>query len=196
MSKELRLHFAKHVELTEQEFAFCQSFFQTKRVRKHTLLLQEGEVCKYFLFVASGCLRAYAMDRKGEEHIVHFAFESWWITDDSSFWTGAPAIYFIEALEDSELLMIDAPGMETLLQKCPKLERHFRILLTNHAIALDRRIAASLSLSAEENYLQLLKVYPQLAQRVSLKHISSYLGITPESLSRIRKRLAKRPQKS
>ena len=196
MSDRLRAHFARHINLTDAEYEFCISLFISRRLRKKTLLLQEGEICKYLIFVEKGCLEAYVLDDRGEAHVVHFALEDWWLTDDYSFWSGAPATYFIEALEDSQLLMIERDSLESLFARYPKFERYFRILLTNHAVALDRRIAASLSMSAKERYLYLIKLYPTLTQRVSLKHISSYLGITPESLSRVRADLAKKTRKS
>ena len=196
MWEQLRSHFARHIELTDQEWAFCISLFTSRRIKRKTFLLQEGEVCKHLVFVLKGCLDAYIVDRKGEEHVVHFALEDWWLTDDYSFWTGVPGTYFIQALEDSELLIINRDSLEQLFLRHPKFDRYFRILLTNHAVALDRRIVASLSMSAEERYLYLLKLYPNLAQRVSLKQISSYLGITPESLSRVRANLARKSKKS
>lgn len=192
MSQELRSHIAKYIQLTDEEFAGIVPSFLPRRLRKKTYILQEGEICKYLIFVKTGMLRAFTVDSKGEEHVIHFAAENWWLADDFSFWNGKQAIYFIEALEDSELLVIDHESLVRLFERYPRFERYFRLLLTNHAIALDRRIAASLSMSAEERYLQLIKLYPNLIQRVSLKHVSSYLGITPESLSRIRNNLAKR----
>jgi CRP-like cAMP-binding protein len=196
MSERLKAHFARHIDLSDAEYSFCLSLFVPRRARKKTFLLQEGEICKYLIFVEKGCLDAHVLDDQGEPHIVHFAVEDWWITDDYSYWTGNPAKYFIETLEDSQLLMIDRDSLESLFARYPKFERYFRILLQNHAVALDRRIAASLTMSAEEHYLYLLKLYPNITQRISLKYISSYLGITPESLSRVRARLAKKARKS
>ncbi len=151
---------------------------------------------QYLAFVTKGCLRSYTIDKKGEEHIVQFAPEGWWITDLYSFLTGKEATYFIDALEDSDVLLMDAAAYEKLCKTVPKFERYFRILLQNNYIATHRRVVASISLSAEEQYLQMLEEFPAIVQRVAQRHIASYLGITPEALdSRIRNRIAKQ-QKS
>ncbi len=190
MFDRLREHVSKLIPLSDDEFPTCTSLMIPKRVRKGTYLVQEGDVSKYLAFVTNGCLRAYAIDKKGEEHIVQFALEGWWITDLYSFLTGKPGEYFVDALEDSEVLMIDAVSYEKLCTTVPKFERYFRILLQNHYIATQRRVLASIGLSAEEQYLQMLDDYPNIVQRVAQRHIASYLGITPEALSRIRHRMA------
>jgi CRP-like cAMP-binding protein len=138
-------------------------------------------------------MRAYSVDQKGEEHIVQFALEGWWISDLYSFLTGKPSTYDIEALEESDVLLIDLPSYEKLCTTVPAFERYFRILLQNNYIATHRRLLASISLSAEEQYVQLINDYPTIVQRVAQRHIASYLGITPEALSRIRGRMAKHP---
>jgi CRP-like cAMP-binding protein len=162
-----------------------------KRLRKDAYLFQEGEHAKYLAFVTKGCLRSYTIDKKGEEHIVQFAPEGWWISDLYSFLTGKESGYCIDALEESDLLLLDAGCYETLCTTVPKFERYFRILLQNNYIATHRRVVASISLSAEEQYLQMVKESPAIIQRVAQRHIASYLGITPEALSRIRNRIAK-----
>lgn len=194
MFDRLREHIRKRIPLTDEELPFCTSLMVPKRIRKDTYFLQAGEHSKYLAFVTKGCLRSYTIDKKGEEHIVQFAVEEGWITDLYSFLTGKEAEYFIDALEDSDVLLIDAPSYEKLCETVPKFERYFRILLQNNYIATHRRIVASISLSAEEQYLQLLQESPALVQRVAQRHIASYLGITPEALSRIRNRIAKQGQ--
>jgi CRP-like cAMP-binding protein len=191
MFDRLREHFLKQISLTDEEFPFCTSFMLPKRIRKDTYLVQEGEHSKYLAFVTKGCLRSYTIDKKGEEHIVQFAPEGWWITDLYSFLTGKEATYFIDALEDSDALLIDAASYEKLCESVPKFERYFRILLQNNYIATHRRVVASISLTAEEQYLQMLQEFPAIVQRVAQRHIASYLGVTPEALSRIRNRIAK-----
>ncbi len=192
MFSTLRNHVAKHILLTNEEFSRSTSFFVPKRLRKNQFLLQEGEVCMYLAFVTEGALRSYTIDPKGEEHIVEFAFEGWWISDLYSFLTGQTSTYFIDALEDSDVLLIDSASYDKLCSSIPKFERYFRILLQNNYIASHRRILASISLSAEERYSRLLESCPFIAQRVAQRHIASYLGITPEALSRIRKRIPKK----
>jgi len=178
------------VELSEEEKQLCKSFFIPKKLRKRQYILQEGDVCKYITFVEKGMLRSYTIDEKGSEHIMQFAFEGWWISDQFSFLTGEPAIYTIEALEDSELLLLSRPAEEQLLQKIPKFEKYFRILLQNSLIATQRRLISSLSQGAEERYQQLINVCPTIPQRVPQHMMASFLGITPETLSRIRKQMS------
>ena len=188
----LRRHVAKHITLTADEFAHSTSFFIPKKLRKDTYLLQAGEICRYLTFVTKGFLRSYTIDAKGEEHIVQFAFEGWWISDLYSYLTSQPSTYFIDALEDSDLLLIESGLYDKLCSAIPAYERYFRILLQNNYIASHRRILASISLSAEEQYRQLLETCPSIEQRVAQRYIASYLGITPEALSRIRSRISRK----
>ena len=192
MFDQLRAHVGRLIDLTDEEFPFCTSVMVPKRVRKDAFLLQEGEQARYMAFVTKGCLRAYTIDKKGHEHIIQFAPEGWWITDLYSFLTGREATYFIDALEESDVLLIDAASYEKLCATVPKFERYFRILLQNNYIATHRRLVATVTLTAEERYTQMLQEFPNLARRVALRHIASYLGITPEALSRIRNRIAKK----
>jgi CRP-like cAMP-binding protein len=191
MFDRLREHVSRLVPLSDEEFPVCASTMIPKRVRKGAYLAQEGEVCKYLGFVTKGCLRSFSIDRKGDEHVVQFALEGWWISDLYSFLTGQPSELFIDALEESDVLLIDISSYEKLCSSVPKFERYFRILLQNNYIATHRRVLSSISKSAEERYLQLLELYPMIIQRVAQRHIASYLGITPEALSRIRARIAK-----
>lgn len=190
MYEVLRKHISKRIALTEEEFERCTTYFIPKRLRKHHFLLQEGEVCTAMAFVSKGCLRCYSVDAKGDEHIVQFAIEDWWISDPYSLLTGEPSEYNIDALEDSELLLLDRRSEERLLSEIPKFERLFRLLLENRFVATQRRITAALSVPAEERYLGFLKAYPEIVSRVAQAHIASYLGITPQSLSRIRRELS------
>jgi CRP-like cAMP-binding protein len=182
--------FDKRIQLTEEEKELCKTFFTPKKLRKRQYILQEGDVCKYITFVEKGMLRSYSVDEKGSEHIVQFAFEGWWISDQYSFFTGDPAQYNIDALEDSELLLLSKHAEEELLIKIPKMERYFRILLQNSLIALQKRLISSFSETAEERYHKLIEVCPTIPQRVPQHMMASFLGITPETLSRIRKQVA------
>ncbi len=192
MSDLLRKHIQKRITLSDEEFNRCASFFTRRKIRKKQFLLQEGEVCKHGAFVERGCLRLYTVDRNGEEHIVQFAIEDWWISDLQSFLSGAPSIYTIDALEDSEVLLLEKEERDKLFEAEPKLERFFRLLHEANYVASHRRIEESLAASAEERYLAFLKTYPALVQRIPQSQIASYLGITPQSLSRIRKELSEK----
>jgi len=179
--------------LSEEEKELSRSFFIPKKLRKKQYFLQEGDVCKYVAFVEKGLLRSYTISDKGTEHITQFAFEGWWIADQLSFLTGEPSVYNIDALEDTELLLLTKQAEEQMLEKIPKFERYFRILLQNNLIATQKRLASSLSHTAEERYSELIKVCPAtLPHRIPQHMLASFLGITPETLSRIRRQMSLR----
>lgn len=178
------------IVFSAKEEELLKSFFIPKKLRKKQFLLQEGEVCLYAAFVEKGLLRSYTIDKKGNEHILQFAMENWWISDLFSFYSGEPSIYMIEAIEDSELLLIKKDRYEDLLEAIPSMERYFRLLLQNNLIATQRRLNDKLSLSAEELYLKLIETCESIPQRVPQHMIASFLGITRETLSRIRKQLS------
>ena len=188
----LKKHINNRVHLTDEEFNICTKFFISRKLKKHQFLLNEGDVCKYVGFINSGCLREYSIDNKGVEHIIQFAIEDWWVSDLHSFLSGLPATFNIDALHDSEVLLIEKSAREELLNSCPKMERFFRLLIESNHVATQQRIADSLSTSAEERYLKFIKTYPKLFEQVPQNHIASYLGITPQSLSRIRKELTQK----
>ena len=192
MSELLRKHIDKRVRLTGEEFRMCRGFFVPKRVKKRQFLLQEGDVCKQLAFVTAGCLREYSVDHKGEEHIIQFAVEDWWISDLNSFLTGTASTHNIDALENSEVLLLDKAARDKMLETIPKMERFFRIILENNYIATHRRINEALSATAEERYLAFLKTYPVQAEKLPQNQIASFLGITPQSLSRIRKEMSRK----
>jgi len=192
MFDQIRKHITGRVQFTEDEFNLATTFFVPKKIRRRQFLLQAGDVCKSLAFVSNGCLRSYSVDNKGEEHIVQFAIEDWWISDMKSFLTNQPSTYNIDALEDSELLLIDKVSQDKLCCAIPKFEHYFRILLESNSSAAQLRISDFISSSAEDRYLNFLKTYPKLVQRVPQSQIASYLGITPQSLSRIRKELSEK----
>jgi CRP-like cAMP-binding protein len=180
----------QQISITDEEFEYCKTLFIPKKLRKRQYLLQEGDVCRYTAFVEKGMLRTFTVDEKGNEPILQFSFEGWWIADLLSFFTEEPSIYNIEALENCELLLITQPSWNQLLEKVPAFERYFRILIQNNLIATQRRLMSSLSESAEEKYKKLIENFPDCLHRVPQHMIASYLGITPETLSRIRGQLA------
>lgn len=190
---ELLLHKIKEkIQLTAEEEQLLSSFFVPKKLRKKQYLLQEGDICKHVAFVNSGILRSFTVNEKGNEYIMQFAFEGWWISDQFSFISGEPSLVYIEALEPTEILLLSKDSREDMFNRLPKIERFFRILLENHLVSLQRRLMHSISYPAEIRYRQLLEIRPDIAQKVPQHMIASYLGITPETLSRIRKQIATR----
>lgn len=183
---------SKKIVLTTDEQQLLQTFFIPKKLRKKQYLLQEGDVAKYLAFVEKGFLRSYTVDERGSEHIIEFAFEGWWMGDSFSMLTGEPSVYNIDALEDCELLLLTKQAEDEMMEKIPKMERFFRLLLQNHLIATNRRLVSSLSNTAEEKYNQLIQACPTIPQRVPQHMMASFLGITPETLSRLRKQIAVR----
>src|SRR3954452_25121356 len=175
------------VSIREEEFDYFKPLFVPKKLRKRQYFLQEGDVCKYQAFVAKGLLRSYTVDEKGNEHILQFSSEGWWIADLSSYLTAEPSFLNIDALEDVELLLLSKPLWEEAMKKIPALEHYFRIIIQNHLVATQKRLLQSLAETADEKYNRFLITYPDCAQRLPQHQIASYLGITRETLSRIRK---------
>ncbi len=190
MYELLHKKISETISISEEEFEFCKTLFQPKKLRKKRYLLGEGDPCKYTAFVEKGLLRSFIIDEKGAEHILQFSLEGWWVADLASFLTGEPSDYNIEALEDCELLLITKNSWDVLLQKIPAFERYFRILLENNLVVTQRRLLSSFSNTAEEKYSKLIENFPHILQRVPQHMIASYLGITRETLSRVRGQLA------
>lgn len=178
------------VELTEAEQDQIKKYLTFKKLRKKQYLLQEGDVCKVIAFVEKGALRAYSVDENSNEHIIQFGLEGWLISDLYSFLTGEPATYNIDAIEDSELVIISKSAHEELLQTMPKYETFTRLNMTGAYLAMQRRLTSIISASVEERYQDFINLYPHIAQRVPQHMIASYMGLTPETLSRIRKRIS------
>jgi CRP-like cAMP-binding protein len=181
---------SEKIIITREEFDYCKTLFLPKKLSKRRYLLQEGNTCEYQAFVVKGILRSYTVDEKGNEHILQFAPEGWWIADLYSFLTDEPSHFNIEAIEDAELLLINRKSWELLMENIPKLEHYFRILLQNNLIATQRRLMLTLTETAEEKYSRFVSMYPECVQRVPQHMIASYLGITRETLSRLRKHMA------
>lgn len=179
----------KHIQLTPEEQLFWRGLLRSRKVERGECLLQVGDISRYQYFVVSGCLRTYLVDEDGKEHILQFAPEDWWTGNMASMLKGLPSQLIIEALENTVVLAIDKPGQDQLFERVPKFERFFRILITNAFVAQQRRTLSSLSKTAEERYAEFRKLYPSLDGRVAQKHIASYLGMTPEFLSTVRKRV-------
>ncbi|MET3535760.1 Crp/Fnr family transcriptional regulator [Chryseobacterium limigenitum] len=179
---------AKHIDLEDFEKDLIKSKLHLKMVRKNDVLLESGSYCREIYFVTSGCLRIFQHHEDGTETSVLFCPENWWASDIVSFSQGQPSTFSIEALEDGVVTTINAVNLEELYRQIPKLERFFRILFQNGFALYQRRLTLALSSSAEIRYNLFSKQYPNLINRVALKHIASYLGITPVFLSIIRKK--------
>lgn len=184
--------FNEKVLLTPEEQEQIKAYLTPKKLRKRQYLLQEGDVCRSIAFVENGALRAYTVDENSNEHIVQFAIEGWTISDLFSFLTAEPATYNIDALEDTVLVLITRAAHEELLKIQPKYETYMRLLITGAYIALQRRLTSNISLPAEERYTRFTEIYPDIAQRVPQHMIASYMGLSPETLSRVRKKKADR----
>lgn len=179
----------KHITLTPEEERVVQASFITQHVRQNELLETPGEPSRFLTYVNTGCLMTYYTDGKGHDHVMQFATAGWWTGDLNSLLKCVPSIYSTRALADSETLLITKIGMDTLLEKYPKFERFFRILFQNSLVTHQERIIQGYSATADERYQHFQDKYPTLEQFVPLKYIASYLGITPEFLSKIRRKL-------
>jgi CRP-like cAMP-binding protein len=192
MLETLRTYFEQRFPLSAEEFDFMKKLFLPKQFRKGTFFLREGEVATHTAFVTKGFLRSYIIDNKGREHIVQFAPETWWIGDADSAKNGTPTMYFIDAIEDTDALLLDMPSHLKIIEQVPGYAASFRVGIQKNAAAKDRRIVANLSATAEERYNDFMITYPSIAQHVPQHMLASYLGITPETLSRIRKKLSRK----
>jgi CRP-like cAMP-binding protein len=182
----------RHIQLDKTETDFFISLLETKKLKRKEFLLKQGDICKTENFIVKGCLRTYTVDDNGFEHIVMFGIEEWWVGDLFSFLTQNPATYFIDALEDSEILQISKANLDKLYERVPRFERFFRLILQNAFIAQQQRINQNLSFSAEQRYLDFITKHPNLEQRLSQKQVSAYLGITPVFLSMLRRKLSQK----
>lgn len=175
----------KHVTLTEKEQRRIPDFFTSVRTRKHQYLLQEGQVCKYEYFILKGCCRQFETDAEGKENVLQFSIEGWWITDLDSMLTQQPSLFNIDVLEGGEVLQIDKLRLDELFTEIPAVERYYRIISQKAFIALQRRVLF-FQKPAIERYEEFITRYPFLEQRLPQHQIAAYLGITRESLSRLR----------
>jgi CRP-like cAMP-binding protein len=174
--------------ISVQDFEIVEAALTPIFLRKKKIWLNEGEVCRQVAFVNSGCLRSYSVDTNGSEHVVQLAMPNHWVADLYSFLNQTPSTLYIEAIRDSDVLLLPHAKMEELYKQVPCLERYFRILFQNAYLSTQQRLNSTLSVSAEERYKNLIAVHPEILQKIPLGYIASYLGITPESLSRIRKK--------
>ncbi|KQR72628.1 Crp/Fnr family transcriptional regulator [Pedobacter sp. Leaf176] len=185
-------HIEEKVSLSANDKLLIEKFFSYRKLRRKQYLLQEGEICKNLVFVSKGLLRTYNIDEKGIEHMSIFGWEGWWLSDFNSFLSGEPAVFNIDAIEESELLMLSRKDYEALTLAVPIMDRYFRILYQNSLVTKERRLMSTITHSAEERYLELSASNPKIIERIPQNLIASYLGIAPETLSRIKKNLLSR----
>jgi len=186
----IKLH--SKTTLTEEEVERIKNVFVPKKIRKRQYFLQEGQVCKYFGFIVKGAMRQYSIDDKGREHIIRLSIENWWVGDRESFIMLTPSAYNIDAWEETELLAATRADFLDQLNPIPAINEMSRMLDENYAFATQKRLNAAISLSAEKRYSQLAESYPEFLQRFPQHIIASYLGISAESLSRIRHQSTKK----
>lgn len=177
---------ARGATLTADERVILQGAFVPTMLAAGDFMQRAGEPATHAMFVASGCMRVYVVDAKGKEHILQFLPEEWWWSDTVSLTTGAPSQYFAQAIEDTELLRIDLVSHQRLLDQLPAFAATFRAGVQRHNAAKDQRIVSALSASAEERYTAFVTTYPSIVQRVPQWMLASYLGVSPETVSRIR----------
>ncbi len=190
MSELLLKNFRRHVVLTTQEEELVMLHFIPKKYRRRQYILQEGQMSRTENFIVKGLTRTYEVDESGNEHVISFGPEDWWVGDLYSFLSDSPSAVNIDCLEDTEVLQLSKASQEELFAKIPKLERFFRILIQNAYMSALARITSTLKKTAGDRYDEFVHKYPQIHQRIPDRQIASYLGVTAQSLSRIRRRMS------
>jgi CRP-like cAMP-binding protein len=190
MVKTFRQYITQTGSFTEQELETITAAAISRQVRKRQFVLQEGEVSVSMNFILKGCLRMYRIDANGHEHILTFGIENWWISDKESYLTGNPSKYNSDAIEDCQILMWHKEDFRLLIQQVPAFYLSIQKMVADSNITLSNRLYETLSYSAEEEYHNFIKTYPDIFNRVPLHMIASYLGVTRETLSRVRNQFA------
>jgi CRP-like cAMP-binding protein len=179
---------SKFIQLEKEEVLYFNSLLMPVKVRQNEMIERSGETTSFLIHVVTGCLMTYYTDKQANDHVIQFSTAEWWTGDLHSFSNQTPSIYSTRALADSEVLLLPFKDLEMLLERIPKFERLFRIIFQNSLVVHQNRIIQNFSTTAEERYESFLKRYPSLEQYVPQKYIASYLGITPEFLSKIRRK--------
>ncbi|TGV02830.1 Crp/Fnr family transcriptional regulator [Flavivirga rizhaonensis] len=177
----------KHLQFSNTELDIICSYFKPKVIQKRDFLLTQGSICKFEGFVLEGCFRIFTIDKKGNESTLYFASKDWWLMDIDSFMNQIPSDLNIQALEDSKVLLISRSDKTVLYNQLPTIDKLFRIMSQKALVAWQRRLIRNHTLTAKERYLHFIETYPEIAYKLTDKKISSYLGITHEFLSKIKK---------
>lgn len=183
-------HLTNYFPFEDEETTLVAERTTRRSIKRRQMILQEGFPCKHYSFVVKGCFRMYAIDDNGTEHNLQFATENEWIADVDSFYSDKPSKLFIEAIEPSTIIQIEKQDLYFLFRSIPKLNRVFKITIENKFVELQNRVLNNISSAAQQRYVNFIEQYPKLASRLPNTHIASYLGITPEFLSKIRSELA------
>ena len=192
MLEKFKSYLQKNAQINDKQFDSLSKHLKTQKIKKHTTLLKPGEVCGHSFFVEKGLLRLFTIDDLGKEHVIQFAPENWIVSDRSSAYFNQSSDFYIDVVEDSEIVYLDKNFMETASEQDVNFRLFFDKLLHNHIRHIQRRVSLLLGATAEQRYMDFIKLYPDLMLRVPQWMIASYLGVTPESLSRVRKELAKK----
>ena len=185
-------YFERYLPLSVEETYIVEERISQRKIKRRQFILQEGDVCRHYSFVVEGCFKMYGVSKKGTEHNIQFAAENDWIADIGSFHSEKPSKLYIEAMEPSLILQIKKQDLLFLYVNLPKFDRNFRVIIEDKFIELQNHMLQNISSTAEEQYLAFLEQYPKLAKRLPNTQIASYLGITPEFLSKIRKDLSQK----
>jgi len=186
---ELIRYFSARISLNENEIYLIKNSYELKFLKKKEFLFSQGEICKTEAFVIDGSAKVFYSDEKGNDHILYFAFKDWWMGDIASFNYGERAIMSAQALEDLTVLVVNPERKEELFSQIPQMERMFRIITQRTLVVLQKRFFLAMSGSAKDRYIQLIQRHPKIELLVPQYQIASYLGILPESLSRMKKQL-------
>ncbi len=192
MTASLQKHIKKHTQISDENLEKFSNAFTLQKVAKKEFLLKEGEICQFEGFVTGGCFKVFHSDQDGTEHTLYFAIEDWWVADVDSFTNSKPSQLNIQALENSEVLLISKQNKEKLYQEIPEIEKLFRIMSQKNLVALQRRMIDNLSKTADQRYLDFLAKYPKITQRLTNIQIAAYLGVSPEFVSKIRRKITKK----
>jgi len=183
----LKENLRKHITLSEEELDVICDYFEPRYIGKGEFLLSQGNICRYEGFVLEGCFRIYSLDDKGNENVLYFAVQDWWLIDIDSFMNNLPSSLNIQALENSKVLLISKSSKETLYRQLPIVERLFRIMSQKALVAWQRRLIRNHTLTAKERYNHFVQTYTNISSKITDRQIASYLGITHEFLSKIKK---------